>query len=107
MHAGINTFKLVLAADPLYDEAHPRLLASAIDEQLSISSDARAVVMVPLRDSATRMLLESFIRRMDELGCTMVGGDSSVVFGQDDWESDEGPSKIECWYGTFGRLTSR
>ena len=72
-----------------------------------MAPDARAVVMVPLRDATTRKLLEMFKGKMDRLGCPVIGDDSSVVFGQDDWESDGRSLDVECWYGTFGRPLSQ
>lgn len=101
-----NISKLILVADPLYDDHHPHLLASAIDEQLSLNCHARAVIMVPLRDVTTRKLLEVFRREMEARSCPMVGSDSSTVSGRDDWESNGNSSNIECWYGIFGRTMS-
>ncbi|KAJ4996264.1 hypothetical protein K4K48_008793 [Colletotrichum sp. SAR 10_66] len=38
-----NQFKVVLAADPLYDDIHPGLLAGAFSDQLSLEEDARQI----------------------------------------------------------------
>ena len=62
-----NQFKIVLAADPLYDDNHPSLLASAICEHLALGSDSFAVVMVPQRDPTTVRLLSSFKQMMMDL----------------------------------------
>lgn len=104
--ANANRFPLILAADPLYDDDQPALLATAVDGQMARTEDARAVIMVPLRDRTTEKLLEAFKREMAGRGCRLVGNEAGVVFGQDDWEEreeDEEGAGVRCWYGVFGR----
>ncbi|KAF3357431.1 hypothetical protein VDGD_00997 [Verticillium dahliae] len=98
-----NQFKIVLAADPMYDDIHPVLLAGAFSEHLSFDSDSRAVVMVPLRDETTRNLLKTFRASMeagpDVLQCIEEG----TLDGQDDWGEGDDSSLISCWWGVFAR----
>ncbi|KAL2755058.1 hypothetical protein ACRALDRAFT_2042865 [Sodiomyces alcalophilus JCM 7366] len=98
-----NQFKLVLAADPLYDDDHPSLLASAFSDHLSLEETSRAVVMVPLRDGTTKSLLEKFRNAMstgpDVLTCVEEG----TLDGHDDWDEDEESSQVKCWWGIFAR----
>lgn len=97
--------QLVIAADPLYDDNHPALLASAIDEQLALSPDARTLIMVPQRDETTkrllRLLTEELARRFNSLVCL----DENIVAGQDDWgdDNDDEARSVDFWWGIFGR----
>ncbi|KAF4125149.1 putative methyltransferase [Geosmithia morbida] len=84
-----NRFKIVLVADPLYDDNHPTLLASAIDQHLSLDAEARAVIMVPLRDETTVRLLKDFKEAMAGLVTPLAcdDGQEEELEGQDDWDS--------------------
>ncbi|CAI4218902.1 unnamed protein product [Parascedosporium putredinis] len=97
-----NQFKIVLVADPLYDDIHPRLLQGAIMNQLALGGDARAIVMVPKRDQTTIGLLENFktfmIQGEGALDCLEQG----EIGGQDDWEVND-DEDIKCWWGIFAR----
>ncbi|KAJ4397607.1 Protein-lysine N-methyltransferase rrg1 [Gnomoniopsis smithogilvyi] len=100
-----NKFRIIIVADPLYNDDHPRLLAGAIDEQLALDEDARAMVMVPKRDTTTIKLLEMFRDEMASKTDAFVCLEESVVAGQDDWgaDEDEEAGNVECWLGIFGR----
>ncbi|KAI1772617.1 putative methyltransferase-domain-containing protein [Hypoxylon cercidicola] len=99
-----NQFKIVLAADPLYDDDHPELLSSAIDAHLVADKDARVIVMVPRRDLTTKKLAAKFLSVMMASGLTVLEEHSLV--GQDDWDGDddEESSEVECWWAIFGRM---
>ncbi|KAI2616026.1 hypothetical protein GGR54DRAFT_649679 [Hypoxylon sp. NC1633] len=94
-------FKIVLAADPLYDDDHPELLTSAICAHLMDDSDARAVVMVPQRDLITKKLVSRFLSVMAASDLTVI--EAHTLLGQDDWDGDGEDSEIECWCAIFGR----
>ncbi|KAJ4407829.1 Protein-lysine N-methyltransferase rrg1 [Gnomoniopsis sp. IMI 355080] len=102
-----NRFKIVIVADPLYNDDHPMLLAGAIDEQLALNEDARAMVMVPQRDITTVKLLQTFkdemASKIDSFECL----GEKMVAGQDDWgaDEDEEAGNVECWLGIFGRCS--
>ncbi|KAF7562993.1 hypothetical protein G7046_g1166 [Stylonectria norvegica] len=96
-------FKIVLAADPLYDDDHPALLASAICQHLALGSESRAVVMVPLRDATTKRLLESFKQTMLDLDTPLFCDEEDELAGQDDWTDDEDAGQVRCWLGIFSR----
>lgn len=100
-----NTFKIIIVADPLYDDDHPTLLAGAIDEQLSLDKDARAMVMVPQRDAVTAKLLSTFKESLAAMKTPLVCLEETVVAGQDDWggDDDEDAANVKCWLGVFGR----
>ncbi|KAL2199127.1 putative methyltransferase-domain-containing protein [Corynascus similis CBS 632.67] len=102
-----NRFRLIIVADPLYDDNHPILLASAIDEQLALDPAARVLVMVPQRDETTKALLSGL---RDELGrrtSPLLCLEENVVDGQDDWGDEhgdnDGVSPVGFWWGIFGR----
>ncbi|UQC88082.1 uncharacterized protein CLUP02_13604 [Colletotrichum lupini] len=92
-----NQFKVVLAADPLYDDCHPGLLAGAFSEQLSIADDARAVVMVPLRDETTKKLLKAFRDAMGSQENPLLCIEEGTLDGQDDWGEDKEGTDVTCW----------
>ncbi|KUI58667.1 Protein-lysine N-methyltransferase EFM2 [Cytospora mali] len=100
-----NSFKVIIVADPLYDDVHPGLLAGAIDEQLSMDPDARAMIMVPQRDATTIKLLSAFRNEMASKSAPLVCLEETVVAGQDDWGGgdDDESGRVKCWYGVFGR----
>ncbi|KAI1657592.1 putative methyltransferase-domain-containing protein [Daldinia decipiens] len=96
-----NQFKIVLAADPLYDDDHPELLSSAIVAHLAQDKDARAIVMVPQRDLTTKKLAAKFLSIMIVSGLSVL--EQHTLIGQDDWDEDGEDSGIECWWVVFGR----
>ncbi|KIL94753.1 hypothetical protein FAVG1_01684 [Fusarium avenaceum] len=99
----LHQFKIVLAADPMYDDDHPALLASAISQHLALGSDSRAVVMVPRRDATTERLLESFRQAMLDLDTPLFCEQEDELAGQDDWIEDDEAGKVRCWLGVFSR----
>lgn len=103
-----NTFKVIIVADPLYDDDHPALLAGAIDEQLSLDGDARVMVMVPQRDATTAKLLSALKIDMSSRQIPLICLEESVVAGQDDWgnDNDAEAGQLKCWHGIFGRQRS-
>lgn len=92
-------------ADPLYDDDHPGLLAAAIDDQLGLDAEARAMIMVPQRDATTVKLLANFRNEMAAKPNALVCLEETVVSGQDDWggDEDEEAANVKCWLGIFGR----
>ncbi|KAI1165756.1 S-adenosylmethionine-dependent methyltransferase-like protein, partial [Nemania serpens] len=99
-----NQFTIILAADGIYDDDHPALLSSAIHKQLHDSPDARAVIMVPIRDQITRRLITHFQLRMNEGSLPLVVLEEHVLAGQDDWgDDDDQPQAVECWWAIFGK----
>ncbi|GFP56657.1 protein-lysine N-methyltransferase EFM2 [Trichoderma asperellum] len=98
-----GSMSVVLVADPLYDDDHPALLASAICQNLALGSESRAVVMVPMRDETTRGLLESFKQAMLDLETPLFLEEEKKLDGEDDWGEDEDEGQVECWLGVFSR----
>ncbi|KAI9899238.1 hypothetical protein N3K66_005699 [Trichothecium roseum] len=96
-------FKIVLAADPLYDDDHPALLASAISQHLALGGDSRAVIMVPQRDDTTRRLLASFKAAMLDLETPLFCDEEEEMSGEDDWAGGEQGENVRCWLGVFSR----
>lgn len=95
----------MIVADPLYDDNHPGLLAGAIDEQLSLSASARAMIMVPQRDAVTVKLLSALQDELASKPAPIVCLEETIVAGQDDWGAteDEEAGKVNCWLGIFAR----
>lgn len=101
----------MLAADSLYNDNHPGLLASAIARNLALASDARVVVMSPKRDEITLALIEEFKQAMLDLETPLFCEAEDEFVGQDDWagdendeeEEEEGGGNVRCWLGIFSR----
>ena len=93
-------------ADPLYDDDHPALLASAIDEQLALNSDARVLVMVPQRDEITKGLLGTLRDELAQRSSPFLCLHENMVNGEDDWgdeHDDDETQQVGFWWGVFGR----
>ncbi|KAK0384071.1 hypothetical protein NLU13_8160 [Sarocladium strictum] len=99
-----NQFQIVLVADPMYDDNHPDLLASAIFEHLALGPEPRAVVMVPQRDATTIRLLSAFKQAMLDLSTPLVCIEEDYdLDGQDDWGENNEGGQVKCWLGVFSR----
>ncbi|KAK5992784.1 Protein-lysine N-methyltransferase EFM2 [Cladobotryum mycophilum] len=103
LFGNLNQFKLILVADPMYDDDHPALLASAICQHLAFGSESRAVVMVPRRDETTKRLMESFKQAMLDLETPLFLEQEDELAGQDDWIEDDEEGHVRCWLGIFSR----
>lgn len=90
----------------MYDDDHPSLLAGAFSEQLALEDDARAVVMVPLRDETTKRLLKSFRDAMGRQDPPLTCIEEGILDGQDDWDEAEEGNQVNCWWGIFAREQS-
>lgn len=104
-----HRFRIIIVADPLYNDDHPGLLAGAIDEQLALDEESRAMVMVPQRDATTVKLLAAFRDEMASKENPFVCLEETVVAGQDDWggDEDEEGGNVQCWLGIFGRQSKK
>lgn len=98
-----DCLQIILAADSLYDDDHPELLAGAIDDYLSIDPHARALVMVPQRDDITIGLISAFRDLMAAKCPSLICLEESLEFGQDDWGNGDEEEQVNCWLGIFGR----
>ncbi|KAG6008745.1 hypothetical protein E4U21_003941 [Claviceps maximensis] len=98
-----HQFKIVLVADPMYDNDHPALLASAINQQLALDTESRAVVMVPQRDATTVRLLGAFKQALRHLDRPLSCVEEDELAGQDDWIEDDEAGNVRCWLGIFSR----
>ncbi|KEY70467.1 hypothetical protein S7711_08663 [Stachybotrys chartarum IBT 7711] len=96
-------FKIVLAADAVYDDDHPSLLATTISQHLALGSESRAVVMVPQRDDTTVRLLDAFKQAMLDLDTPLFCEEEDELAGQDDWGQDDDAGCVRCWLGVFSR----
>ncbi|KAJ4297037.1 Protein-lysine N-methyltransferase rrg1 [Collariella sp. IMI 366227] len=104
--SALNRFQLIIVADPLYDDDHPALLSSAIDEQLALNLDARVLVMVPQRDETTKGLLQVLRQELAQRASPLLCVEESIVDGQDDWGEDhagDDTPPVGFWWGIFGR----
>ncbi|KXJ91241.1 putative methyltransferase-domain-containing protein [Microdochium bolleyi] len=101
-----NCFDIILSADSVYDDNHPELLASAICEQLSARPEARIVLMSPLRDSLTTVLLNRLRSTLAESHLRLSCLEEHVVDAQDDWDEDRDAQPVRCWWAVFGRTTA-
>ncbi|EGO53051.1 hypothetical protein NEUTE1DRAFT_142879 [Neurospora tetrasperma FGSC 2508] len=101
----LNRYKLIIVADPLYDDHHPELLSSAINEQLSLESDARLLVMVPQRDETTKGLTKSLRCKLEQASSPLTLVEDAIASGEDDWgegDTDE-TDRVGFWWGVYRR----
>ncbi|RYP66568.1 hypothetical protein DL771_007721 [Monosporascus sp. 5C6A] len=64
--------------------------------------DARAILVVPLRDSTAKKLLHKFRSAAARGPRPLICLEEHSLTGQDDWGDDEEASQVECWWGVFG-----
>ncbi|KAH7027728.1 putative methyltransferase-domain-containing protein [Microdochium trichocladiopsis] len=100
-----NQFDIILAADAIYDDDHPELLAAAICEHLSTKPEARVVLMSPLRDSLTSVLLDRLRSTLAKSHLHLVCLEEHIVEAQDDWDEDRDTQQVKCWWAVFGQKT--
>ncbi|KAI1435558.1 putative methyltransferase-domain-containing protein [Xylaria sp. CBS 124048] len=98
-----NQFNIVLVADSIYDDCHPDLLASTIQEQSCRNLDSRVIVMSPIRDQTTKKLVAQFRSKMGNGALPFVILEEHTLIGEDDWGNDEEFQTVECWWAIFGR----
>jgi predicted nicotinamide N-methyase len=92
-------YPVILAADPLYSPAHPRLLAETVERWLLRTADARFIVELPLREGydQERADLKARLRKIG-LQVQAEGTES----GYDDWEGYDGQLKeVACWWAVW------
>lgn len=93
-------FPLVVSADPIYSTNHPKWLVQTIGYHLSRTEDARAIVIIPIRD-AYKPEREDFRARM--MGIGLVTDFEETDIGYDDWSEGRAPrgedelKEVECW----------
>jgi hypothetical protein len=102
----VLTYKqLVIAADSIYDDDHPELLAGTVHQQLSREEAARALIVVPLRDETTKRLLSAFRDILADQERRIICVEEDIVPGEDDWDESDDGHTLDCWWGVFKRST--
>lgn len=97
-----NSFRLILAADPIYSSEHPRLFVQTIVNHLSRDRSARVVIELPLRE-AYAAEREDLKARMRAIGLGVL--DEGEEVGYDDWSEDrdgEVLKEVRCWWSVWG-----
>ncbi|PBP19349.1 hypothetical protein BUE80_DR009960 [Diplocarpon rosae] len=80
-------FEIIIAADPMYDNEHPDLVAEMIERFLKRETESRALVAIPLRDDHTRRMAAEFSDIMENSGFCVVHQGSEIF--KDDWGTTE------------------
>ncbi|QIW97435.1 hypothetical protein AMS68_002953 [Peltaster fructicola] len=95
-----QSFSLIVAADMVYSQEHPRLLTTTIEYHMRRTPDARLVVEVPLRD-AYDADLDILRCELANIGLTISQEGSET--GIDDWSSgnDDQPTDVKCWWSVW------
>jgi predicted nicotinamide N-methyase len=92
-------YPVILAADPLYSSAHPRLLTEAVGRWLMKNQDARFIVELPLREGYDQERAD-LKARLKEIGLQVEA--EGIESGYDDWESSDGQLKeVTCWWAVW------
>lgn len=101
-HAPTNyhqRYLVILAADPLYSPAHPRLLAGTVERWLLRAPDARFIVELPLREGYGQERDDLKVR-LGEIG--LEAETEGTESGYDDWEGTDGQLKeVTCWWAVW------
>lgn len=100
-------YAIILAADPLYSPEHPRLLVQTITRCLSMETNARVIVELPLREAYTAEI-DDLHTKMAEAGLRLLVQGEEV--GYDDWGGGAGSSglkEVKCWWGVWGWKETR
>lgn len=97
-----NSFRMILAADPIYSSEHPGLLVQTISHHLSRNQEASVIIELPLREAfaAERQDLRD---RMGAVGLCIL--DEGEEVGYDDWSDDkdgEELAEVRCWWSAWG-----
>lgn len=90
LHLPSNHFQVIIAADPIYDPTHPRLLVDAILYHLSASRDVLVMVGYPIRDAYAPQIAElnGLLSRS-----SLVQVVKTRQWARDDWKDDV---EVEC-----------
>ena len=89
----------MIAADPLYDDAHPELVANMFQRYLKYDRTTRALIAVPLRDKATKVLVRKFIEFMTFHNFQLIY-EGEELFWDEDWV-DANEEGVRCWWGIW------
>jgi predicted nicotinamide N-methyase len=89
-------FPIVLAADSIYSDQHPKLLANVVKHWLSPGSKSRFIAALPIRTGYSKEL-ESFKAEMNQVGLVIDKEEQAI--GYDDWGTDEGA--VTCWISVW------
>lgn len=79
----------------MYDDEHPGLVASMIQEFLKKDGESRALVAVAMRDHKTTEILFVFKEMMIGMGFCLIGEGEAV--SRDDWCEDDEISEVCRW----------
>lgn len=94
-----DRFLIILAADPLYSPDHPRMLADTVHQYLQRTSQARFVIMFPLRKEYHHER-EDLKTLLNDIGLQIT--EEGPQSGQEDWEDNLGKQiEVECWWAIW------
>lgn len=92
----LTNHQIVIAADPMYDDEHPGLIAQMVTKFLKRDTASRALVAVPLRDDHTQLMAAAFSDSMRNSGFSVVY--QGLETFKDDWKStDEVQVQWNIW----------
>jgi hypothetical protein len=80
---------IMIAADPLYSEEHPALLANCVATYLAKDTCARFIMAYPVREDYTEKLVEEFGKQMNDRGFNLMA--QQAAKGGEEW------GLINCW----------
>ncbi|KAG0652038.1 elongation factor methyltransferase 2 [Hyphodiscus hymeniophilus] len=98
-HYVSTEFEIVIAADPLYDDEHPDLVARNIKRYLKHHESSRGLVAIPMRDDHTRSMAQNFKKLMQECGLDLIQHGEEIC--RDDWAENDGEEVVKCWWGIW------
>ena len=95
-----NSFKMIVAADPIYSSEHPRQFVQTVNCHLKREKEASVVLEMPLREAYAEQR-KDLRQRMEKLGLKVI--DEGEEVGYDDWsDSKDGERKeVRCWWSVW------
>lgn len=99
-----DKFMVILAADPIYSNDHPQILARTVRRWIHPDEGARFIVELPLRDryGEERQSLRDNLKKE---GFNLIAEGQDL--GYDDWRGQDGrPAEVHCWWSVWRLVSS-
>lgn len=93
-------FRVVLAADVLYEPQHPKQIANVVSERLERTSDARFLAALPKRPGSEK---DWDVFKQALVNCSLSVMDHGEDIGYEDWlvSEVEAPVEVTIWWSSW------
>lgn len=94
-----DRYSVILAADPLYEPGHPKMLVDTVNRWMRRSSEAIFIVELPLRRGYHQ---ERKDLKMNLIDMGLHVTDEGYEIGPEDWQDNSGKqAEVECWWSSW------